>query len=42
MLLLQAVEIFKEMDYSIIYFNPLMRKFEAEVGVESVKQLVLD
>jgi len=41
-LLLQAVEIFKEMGYSIIYFNPLMRRFEAEVGVESVKQLVLD
>jgi hypothetical protein len=41
-LLLQAVEVFKEMGYSIIYFNPLMRRFEAEVGVESVKQLVLD
>jgi thymidine kinase len=41
-LLLQAVEIFKEMGYSIIYFNPLRRRFEAEVGVESVKQLVLD
>jgi hypothetical protein len=41
-LLLQAVEVFKEMGYSIIYFNPLSMRFEAEVCVESVKQLVLD
>jgi len=40
--LLQAVEILKEMDYSVIYFNPLRRRFEAEVGVESIKQRVLE
>jgi hypothetical protein len=40
--LLQAVEILKEMGYSVIYFNPLWRRFEAEVGIESVKQMILD
>jgi GTPase SAR1 family protein len=40
--LLQAVEILKEMDYSVIYFNPLRRRFAAEVGVESIKQRVLE
>jgi hypothetical protein len=41
-LLLQAVEVLKEMGYSVIYFNPLRRRFEAEIGIESVKQAILD
>uniref|UniRef100_A0A7J2U2L5 AAA family ATPase n=1 Tax=Ignisphaera aggregans TaxID=334771 RepID=A0A7J2U2L5_9CREN len=41
-LLLQAVEILREQGYSVIYFNPLRRRFEAEAGIESIKQLVLD
>jgi GTPase SAR1 family protein len=41
-LLLQATEILKEMDYSVIYFNPLRRRFEVEVGVESVRRVILD
>jgi thymidylate kinase len=41
-LLLQAVEILKELDYSIIYFNPLRRRFEAEAGIESIRQMILD
>ena len=40
--LLQAVEILKEMGYSVIYFNPLRRRFEAEVGIDSVRQVILD
>jgi len=38
--LLQAVEILKELGYSVVYFNPLRRMFEAEVGIESVKQVI--
>jgi GTPase SAR1 family protein len=41
-LLLQAIEILKEMGYSIIYFNPLRRRFEAEAGIESIRQMILD
>jgi predicted AAA+ superfamily ATPase len=41
-LLLQAVEILREQGYSVIYFNPLRRRFEAEAGIESIKQLTLD
>jgi energy-coupling factor transporter ATP-binding protein EcfA2 len=41
-LLLQATEILKEMGYSVIYFNPLRRRFEVEVGVESVRRVILD
>ena len=41
-LLLQAVEILREQGYSVIYFNPLRRRFEAEVGIESVRQRVLN
>jgi hypothetical protein len=40
--LLQAVEILKEKGYSVIYFNPLRRRFEAEVGIESVRHMILD
>jgi energy-coupling factor transporter ATP-binding protein EcfA2 len=41
-LLLQAVEILKEREYGVIYFNPLRRRFEAEVGIDSVKQVILE
>jgi GTPase SAR1 family protein len=41
-LLLQAVEILREQGYSIIYFNPLRRRFEVEVSVESIKQRILE
>ena len=30
------------MGYSVIYFNSLSRRFEAEVGIESVKQMILE
>jgi hypothetical protein len=38
----QAVEILKEMGYSVIYFNPLRKRFEAEVGIESVRRMILE
>ena len=41
-LLLQAIEILKEMGYSIIYFNPLRRRFEAEADIKSIRQMILD
>jgi energy-coupling factor transporter ATP-binding protein EcfA2 len=41
-LLLQAVEILREQGYSVIYFNPLRRRFEVEVSVESIKQRILE
>jgi hypothetical protein len=40
--LLQAVEFFKEWGFGVIYFNPLRRMFEVEVGVKSLKQRALD
>jgi len=40
--LLQAVEILREQGYSVIYFNPLRRRFEAEVGIESIRHMILD
>jgi GTPase SAR1 family protein len=40
-LLLQAVEILRDQGFSVVYFNPLRRRFETEVGVESVKQRIL-
>jgi len=41
-LLLQAAEILREQGYSVIYFNPLRRRFEADVGIESIKQQILE
>jgi len=38
----QSVEILKEQDFSIIYFNPMRREFLAEVGVKSVEERVLE
>jgi len=40
--LLQAVEILKDLSYGVIYFNPLRKQFEAEVGIESLRQRALD
>jgi hypothetical protein len=40
--LLQAVEILKEMGYNVIYFNPLRKRFEAEVCIESVRHTILE
>ena len=40
--LLQAVEILKDLRYNVIYFNPLRKRFEAEVGIESIKQVILE
>lgn len=40
-LLLQAVEILRDQGFSVVYFNPLRRRFETEVSVESVKQRIL-
>ena len=34
----QSVEIFKELGFSVIYFNPLRRDFLVEVGVKSVEE----
>jgi len=40
--LLQAVEILKDLGYNVVYFNPLRRRFEAEVGIESIRQTILE
>ena len=40
--LLQATEVLKDLDYDIIYFNPMRKQFEAEVGVEDVKRRALE
>jgi len=38
--LLQAVEVFRELGFSVVYFNPLRRSFLIEVGVRSVEERV--
>jgi ABC-type phosphate/phosphonate transport system ATPase subunit len=38
--LLQAVEVLKDLGFSIIYFNPLRRMFLSEVGVKSIEERV--
>ena len=40
--LLQGVEVFREWGFGVIYFNPLRKVFEIEVGIESLKQHVLE
>ena len=40
--LLQAIEVLKDLDYSTIYFNPMRKQFEAEVGVEDFKRRALE
>jgi AAA+ ATPase superfamily predicted ATPase len=36
--LMQAVEVLKELDFSVIYFNLMRREFLAEVGIKSVEE----
>jgi len=36
----QAVEILKELGFSIIYFNPMRREFLTEVGIKSIEERV--
>jgi len=38
--LLQAVEVLKDLGFSIIYFNPLRRMFLSEVGVKSIEERI--
>jgi len=38
----QSVEILKDLGYSVIYFNPMMREFIAEVKIEDIKQRALE
>jgi hypothetical protein len=40
--LLQAVEVLKDLGYGVIYFNPLRKEFEVEVGIESIKRRALE
>jgi predicted AAA+ superfamily ATPase len=40
--LLQAVEVLKDLGYGVIYFNPLRRVFDVDVGVEDLKQRALE
>jgi len=40
--LLQSVEVLREADFDVIYFNPMRRRFEVEVGIESLRQHALN
>ena len=40
--LLQAIEVLRELEFNVIYFNPLKRMFDVDVGVESFRQRVLE
>ena len=40
--LLQAVEVFRELGFGVLYLNPLRRRFEVEVGVEDLKRRALE
>jgi hypothetical protein len=40
--LTQSIEVLKELKFEVIYFNPLRRKFEVEVGIEDVRRRALD
>jgi len=40
--LLQAVEILKELKFDVVYFNPLRRRFDVDVGIEGLKQKALE
>jgi KaiC/GvpD/RAD55 family RecA-like ATPase len=40
--LLQSVEVLRETGFDVIYFNPMRRRFEVEVGIESLRQHALD
>jgi ABC-type transporter Mla maintaining outer membrane lipid asymmetry ATPase subunit MlaF len=36
----QAVELLRELDFSVIYFNPMRKEFLAEVGIKSIEERV--
>jgi hypothetical protein len=36
----QAVELLKELGFSVIYFNPMRKEFLAEVGIKSIEERV--
>jgi hypothetical protein len=38
----QAVEVLKELGFSVIYFNPMRKEFLAEVGIKSVEERALE
>jgi len=40
--LLQSVEVLREAGFDVIYFNPMRRGFEVEVGIESLRQHALN
>ncbi|MEM0052277.1 MAG: ATP-binding protein [Sulfolobales archaeon] len=40
--LIQAIEVLKELGFNVIYFNPLRKEFEVDVGVEDLKQKALE
>jgi hypothetical protein len=40
--LLQSVEVLREAGFDVIYFNPMRRRFEVEVGIESLRQHALN
>jgi hypothetical protein len=40
--LLQSVEVLREAGFDVIYFNPMRRMFEVEVGIESLRQHALN
>jgi len=40
--LIQAVEVLKDLGYGVVYFNPLRKRFEAEVGVEDLRRKALE
>ena len=40
--LLQTVEILKGLGYGVIYFNPMRKQFDADVGVDDLKKRALE
>ncbi len=38
----QAVELLKDLEFGVIYFNPMRREFLAEVGIKSVEERVFE
>jgi len=40
--LLQSVEVLREAGFDVIYFNPMRRRFEVELGIESLRQHALN
>ena len=38
----QSIEILKNIEFDVIYFNPMRREFFAEVGIESIREKALE